>query len=128
MSAEPFFSGQNVATETQPMLTESNVTNPLPNQTQSSTQAESEINSSVNNNEQTVRDTIESSTSQAAELHPEETNDSQDTNESKAQEVASNADNADNNDVINVYSSGDEGIIVCFYSYPSNFEKTKRFK
>lgn len=118
MSTEPFFSGQNIATETQPMPVESNVTCPIANQTQSSTQAESGLNSSVNNNEQTVRDTTESSTSQAVDVKPEDTNDSQDTNESKAQEMASNADNADNNDVINVYSSGDEGICL-FYSYHS---------
>lgn len=109
VSTEPFFSGQSITTETQPMPVEANATCSL-SQTQSQPQVEI---SSANNNEQMIRDSTESSTStQPTDVHHDDTNDSQDTNESKGQESASNVDNADNNDVINVYSSGDEGMLI----------------
>lgn len=52
---------------------------------------------------------MEASTSQVPEVQPDDTNESQDTTELKEQESTSNDDNADNHDIINIYSSGDEG-------------------
>lgn len=99
VSTEPFFSGQSVATETQP-ATETAT------QAQTQTQTETDANASANNNEQSAPNAVEPSTSQVPELQPEDINESQDTNELKDAASASNDDNAD---VINVYSSGDEG-------------------
>lgn len=106
VSTEPFFSGQSVTVESQLAIpSESNTT-----QNVHQTPTESEVTASANNNEEPiVLNAIEPTTSNVAALHPEETNESQDTNEIKDPESASNDDNTENNDVINVYSSGDEG-------------------
>lgn len=119
VSTEPFFSGQSqsVATETQPATAA-----PEANATQNATQttaAEGDANASTNNNEQSTPNAIAPTTSNVvAETHPEDTNESQDTNELKDQESASNDDNADNMDVINVYSSGDEGMFFFLIKFP----------
>lgn len=66
---------------------------------------------SVNNNEQMApQNVIEPTTSQAVDTQPDDTSESLDTVELKDHESVSNDDIADNNDVINVYSSGDEGL------------------
>lgn len=107
VSTEPFFSGQNVPTETQP-ASESAAQTPTPTPTEAQPIADSET--SANNNEQsTLPIATEPTTSQVPDAQPDDTNESQETTELKEQESASNDDNADNNDVINVYSSGDEG-------------------
>lgn len=103
VSTEPFFSGQNVPTETQP-TSETATETQTPTQTQAAT--ENESNTSVNNNEPNeAPTTADPSTSQAPEIQPEDTNESQDTNKLKEQEGTSN----DRLDIIHVYSSGDEG-------------------
>lgn len=108
VSTEPFFSGQSAPTETQP-ASESAAQTPTPTQTQPTTDIDAAT--SANNNEQsTTPNTIEASTSQVPDApQPDDANESQDTTEMKEQETVSNDDNADNNDIINVYSSGDEG-------------------
>lgn len=65
----------------------------------------------ANNNDQTTPDAVtESSTPHVIlGMQPDDTNESQDTNESKEPETATNNENVDN--VINIYSSGDEGIL-----------------
>lgn len=104
VSTEPFFSGQSVATETQP-ITETNATQTIQSQMDSAT------NTGINNNEQlTPQNVIEPTTSQVVATQPDDTNESLDTVELKDHESVSNDDIADNNDVINVYSSGDEGL------------------
>lgn len=113
VSTEPFFSGQSVATEMQP-IAESNATQTIQNQMDSAT------NTSVNNNEQMApQNVIEPTTSQVVDTQPDDTNESLDTVELKDHESASNDDIADNNDVINVYSSGDEGLYKNIFECPS---------
>lgn len=104
VSTEPFFTGQNAPTEASQTAVPAT-------DAQTPTQAPVPIGSESNaSNEQSVLPTIaEPSTSQAPEVQPDDTNESQDTNELREQESKSTDDNADNNDVINVYSSGDEG-------------------
>lgn len=104
MSTEPFFSGQSVATETQP-IAETNATQTIQSQMDSTTIA------GVNNNELTAtQNVIEPTTSHVVDTRPDNTNESPDTIELKDHESISNDDIAENNDVINVYSSGDEGL------------------
>lgn len=104
VSTEPFFTGQNVPTETQQTL-ELATESQTPTQTPAPIE-NNESNASVNNNEPSAAPTsAEPSTSQAPEVQPEDTNESQDTNELKEQEDTSN----DRVDIIHVYSSGDEG-------------------
>lgn len=106
VSTEPFFSGQSVATETQP-IAETNAT-----QTQTiQNQMDTTTNAGVNNNEPIApQNVIAPTTSQVVDTQPDDTNESLDTIELKDHESVSNDDIADNNDVINVYSSGDEGL------------------
>lgn len=69
--------------------------------------------SSVNNNQPTAPQNIivEPTTSRATDPpQPDDTTESLDTVELKEHESVRNDDVADNNDVINVYSSGDEGL------------------
>lgn len=105
VSTEPFFSGQSLTTETAQPIAESNATQTNQNQMDSATAT------SVNNNEQMApQNVIEPTTSQAVDTQPDDTSESLDTVELKDHESVSNDDIADNNDVINVYSSGDEGL------------------
>lgn len=113
VSTEPFFSGQSVATETQAMAGST-----APTETGAQTQSgDGESDAGINNNEPASNAT-DATTSQAASAAatpattlPEDASESQDATELKDQENTNNDDNADNNDVINVYSSGDEGMI-----------------
>lgn len=117
VSTEPFFSGQSVATETQAIV-ETNATqtqtpapaSSAPIQTTFQSQMDSATNASVNNNELAPQNVIEPTTSQVADTQPDDTIESLNTIESKDHEIVSNDDIADNNDVINIYSSGDEGL------------------
>lgn len=117
VSTEPFFSGQSVATETQPMA-ETNAT-----QTQTiQNQMDSATNTSVNNNELIApQNVVEPTTSQVLDAQPVDTIETLDTIELKDHESVSNDDIVDNNDVINVYSSGDEGLYQYFNSIFSIF-------
>lgn len=82
-------------------IAETNATQAIENQT----------DTSVNNNVQTTPQNLtEPTTSQAAVVQPDDTNESLDTVELKDHESVSNDDMADKSDVINVYSSGDEGL------------------
>lgn len=110
VSTEPFFSGQSVATETTQPIAETNAAQTSTQTIQS--QMDSTTDASGNNNELlTPQHVIEQpTTSQAVDTQPDDTNESLDTIELKDHESVSNDDIADNNDVINVYSSGDEGL------------------
>lgn len=78
---------------------------------QSQGQSQTANGTTANNNDQTTPNAVtEPSTPQVIlGTQPEDTNESQDTNESKERETATNNENVDN--VINIYSSGDEGIL-----------------
>lgn len=85
------------------------------------TPIESEASANVNNNEpSTTPAPVNPSTSQAPETQADDTNESQDASELKEQETASNDGTADNTDVIDVYSSGDEGKQI---RIPCNYRK-----
>lgn len=71
----------------------------------------SEIGLNANYDDRTNSTSIalDTSTSIVTQAQHEDTSESQETTEHRDQENANNEENADNNDIINVYSSGDEG-------------------
>lgn len=103
VSTEPFFSGQNVPTD-----------NPA-------AEAQGDAGTAANNSQQNVTSAVEASTSvPVTGTEAIDAAESQALNELKDLEIGSNDDNADNNDVINVYSSGDEGRFNCNGTQPQN--------
>lgn len=121
---QPFFSGQSVATEPQPIhgnnATHTQTQTPTPTQTVQIQADEATHSASANNNQLTTPQNliVEPTTSRVADTQPDDTNESLVTVELKDYESVSNDNVADNNDVINVYSSGDEGL-YSFFSVPT---------
>lgn len=97
------------------------------NASQSQGQSQTSNDTTANNNDQTTPNSVtEASTPQVIlGTQPDDTNESQDTNESKEPETATNNENVDN--VINIYSSGDEGILNILFNnrnkYVSKFDR-----